>query len=376
MAHHQIILVGSRLEAELLLVKEFRPDVVHLLYTKAVALQYKSLLDAFPRKVKVCEYEIDPYAIESISLLCVSIRDTLQEGDSLSYNITEGTKPSALACMAVARQRGDKVYYLSQEGELLDIGAHTRDFLNKGLTNEEFVTLYGNILNSYNLASQITPEQVQTAFSIKAFMEAHQKAFQHIQKQYRSQFGGRVEKLPPSFQVEREHNMFLSSKGGAMTITDRGKVIFHSPHPDTLFQFFTGRWWEVIVSHYVYQWDLNRRSDSQVWRNVEFSSPGTTRTKNELDILVNDRNRLILIECKSGYLGQENIYKIDGTRQTYGGRNSKGLLVTYYPLDESLRQKCEDLHIYNYSPPTEKDRPHFIEHIGAWLDSVVKELEQ
>lgn len=375
MQKHQIILVGSRLESELLLVKEFRPDVVHLFYTQSVALHYKSLLDSFPKNLVVNEYEIDPYAMESVGLLCATIKESLQWDDVLEYNLTEGTKPSALACLAIALRHKDNAYYLSQEGEVINLLTHERYFLNQSLTNEEFVVLYGNVLASYNKASDLTEGEIKTAFAIKHFMEEHQKVFQHIQKQYRSEFGGRVEKLPQSFQVDREHNMFLSMNAGTMKIEDRGKLIFNGKDPSTVFQFFTGRWWEVVVSFYVYKWDLERRSDSQVWRNVEFTSRGSTHTKNELDILVNDRNRLILIECKSGYLGQENIYKIDSTRQTYGGRNSKGLLVTYYPLDENLRQKCEDLHIYNYSPPTEAARVSYIQNIGKWLDEVVRELE-
>ena len=142
--------------------------------------------------------------------------------------------------------------------------------------------------------------------------------------------------------------------------------------------FFTGRWWETIVSNLVYKWDVKRHSnpdDCQVWRNIEFRTSESGQTKNELDVLVNDRRRLIMLECKSGYIAQENVYKIDSTRETYGGNHSKGILVSYYPLDEALARKCRDLHVYYFAPEKDGQRVDYINGLPSFLDKVVKEVE-
>ena len=107
----------------------------------------------------------------------------------------------------------------------------------------------------------------------------------------------------------------------------------------------------------------------------EIIGEGSGRTKNELDVLANDSRRLLFIECKSGYISQDNIYKIDSVRDTYGGENSKSILVSYFPLDEDLATKCRDLHIYLYAPTTNPERVSHLKGLPAWLDDVVKEIE-
>ena len=72
--------------------------------------------------------------------------------------------------------------------------------------------------------------------------------------------------------------------------------------------------------------------------------------KNEVDLLVNDKQRLLLIECKSGEVLSADIFKIDGVRETYGGTVSKAILVSYLPLSKSIVEKCEDLGIYWFAP--------------------------
>lgn len=359
-------------------LKEFRPDVVHLLYTEATTDSFEPFVSMLPESVRVDRRRIDPYGIEEVKAVCRDIRNGIGADDVLQYNVTESTKVAAGAAVQYALECGDSAVYYTQEGEKIDFVSGTRVPTQARIHNAEFVSLFGNRLTSYNLASEITMDDVRDAWAVKRFTEEHQKIYQRIQKQYRSQFGGRIEKLPESFMVEHERGMSVRTEGGRLDITDRGKVLFHSDNTLAVRLFFTGRWWEVVVSSTVYKWDLSRHenpADSEVWRNVEFSGAKDGRTKNELDILVNDRRRLVLIECKSGYIGQENVYKLDSTRETYGGDHSKAVLVSYYPLDPDLAEKCRNLHVYYYAPERESDRISYIQGLPAWLDSVVSEIE-
>lgn len=378
MALHQIALIGRRMDTTLLGVKEFHPDVLHLLYTERTAQLYEPMVRMLPGGIQVVECPVDPYDASQVMRVCRGIRESLTGTDTLQYNLTEGTKVCAAAAFRVAEEFGDDVVYFSQEGEIINLKDFSRRPQNARISNEEFVDLFGSNLHSYNTAAEILPIDVVTAREVKSFIEKYQKTFQRIQHQYRSQFGGRIEKLPETFKVDREHNVFVDTRGGALTITDKGKVTFQSANPLATRLFFTGRWWEVLVSDTVYRWDLSRHAnpaDSQVWRNVEFLDKGTGKTKNELDVMVNDRRRLLMIECKSGYIAQENVYKIDSTRETYGGNSSKGILVSYYPLEENLASKCRDLHVYYFAPEGPNDRIRHLEELPRWLDAVVLEIE-
>jgi len=383
--HHQVILIGRRMNTALVGVKETHPDVVHLLYTSVVSDRYQAFLKMLDPGVEIHTYEIEPYDAFAQYNLCQQIHSSLRPGDTLEYNLTEGTKVVAFSALAAAKDFGDSAVYYSQEGDkiMLYIDANgeptsKKEAIRSRISNEEFVQLYGSNLIAYNDSSDLMPVDVATANDVKIFHEQFQKAFQRIIKQFRSEFGARIDRLPAEYAVEREKGMYVTIGGGAMKIVDRGKTIFENNNPNTTRLFFTGRWWEILVSDVVTRWDRQRHAnpaDSQVWRNVEFRGVSASKTKNELDILVNDRRRLILIECKSGYIAQENIYKIDSTRDTYGGRDSKGILVSYYPLDPELVQKCRDLHVYWFAPEKDSEKSGYLKKLPQWLDKVVKDIE-
>lgn len=381
MALHQIALVGRRMDSVLLGVKEFRPDVLHLIYTDVTSEVYKPLLDMLDGSVRVESVKIAPYDGRKVFEYCLGVRESLLDGEVLQYNITEGTKVAAWGCLHAAYMQDDDAFYFTQEGECVNMFKHTSAPIRSVITNHEFVKLFGNRLSTYNSVSEILPVDVVTANEVKNFIETYQHAYQRIQHQFRSKFGARLSSIPEEFDVEKAKGMKVRVEGGRMTIVNKGKNIFYSDNPLCSRLFFTGRWWEVLVSHAVGRWDIRRRLDSsspypgEVWRNVEFSGPLGGKTMNELDILVNDNRRLLLIECKSGYVPQECIYKIDSVRDTYGGLHSKSILVSYYPLDANQLAKCENLRVYAFAPQTEGQRIRNLDKLPEFLDKVVSEIE-
>lgn len=378
MARHQIILIGRRMDTALLGVKEFHPDVVHLLFTERTSEAYQPFLKMLPEGTITVECPVGAYDTRQVMRVCRAIREKARQDDVFQYNLTEGTKVAATAAARIAMEYDDDMIYYSQEGECINLRTFERKPILPRISNEEFIRLYDNVLNSYSLAADILPVDLATAQGVKYFIEHNQKLYQKIQHQFRRCFGGRIEHLPSQFRVEREENVLVTINDGALKINRSGKVLFEDDNNLSTRLFFTGRWWEVIVSSVVLKWDRERHfdpSDSQVWRSVEFRGSRNGKTKNELDILVNDRRRLLLIECKSGYIAQENVYKIDSTRETYGGVGSKGILVSYYPLDEDLARKCRDLHVYYFAPEKESERFEWIKGLPTFLDKVVSEME-
>ena len=94
-----------------------------------------------------------------------------------------------------------------------------------------------------------------------------------------------------------------------------------------------------------------------------------------MDLLVNDKQRLLLIECKSGEVLSADIFRIDGVRETYGGTVSKAILISYLPLSKSIVEKCEDLGIYWFAPKDMASRVGHINLLPEWLDEVVARHE-
>ncbi|MDX9819951.1 MAG: DUF1887 family CARF protein, partial [Desulfococcus multivorans] len=71
--------------------------------------------------------------------------------------------------------------------------------------------------------------------------------------------------------------------------------------------------------------------------------------KNEMDAVFTAKNRLHIIECKSGRMtgGRVNradtvVYKLDNLRDLIGGDYGKAMLVTYWPISEADRKRLGD----------------------------------
>ena len=98
-------------------------------------------------------------------------------------------------------------------------------------------------------------------------------------------------------------------------------------------------------------------------------------SENEVDVLLNNQQKLIFIECKSGNVTQNDIYKIDAVRETYGGDISQAVLASYYPVEKSLQDKCKDLQIHLFAPNFLTERSNHLNKMPAWLDKLADDLQ-
>ena len=88
-----------------------------------------------------------------------------------------------------------------------------------------------------------------------------------------------------------------------------------------------------------------------------------------------DQQKLIFIECKSGQVTQNDIYKIDAVRETYGGDISLAVLASYYPVEDNLREKCKDLQINLFAPSYIEERINHLNMLPAWLEKLSNSLQ-
>ena len=160
-----------------------------------------------------------------------------------------------------------------------------------------------------------------------------------------------------------------------MSIYRGFEVFFDSASGRCCELMFLGRWWEVVVADVVSDWhmaNVGSRGKDDIWHDVIFNEQNGNAVKNEIDLVVNDRQRLLLIECKSGEITSADIFKIDSVRRTYGGNNSKALLISYLPVASSLLEKCKDLGIYCFAPEDMAARTWHVKALPHWLDTVVQ----
>ena len=110
--------------------------------------------------------------------------------------------------------------------------------------------------------------------------------------------------------------------------------ILESPHAVQL--FFFCHWFELKVAKVLSQWEHAK----QIWLNVEFPYRNNN-PKNEIDIVVNTGKRLLFVECKTQIKDKTNIDKFSKAVKNYSGMASKALFVSYAPLEDITKEKCE-----------------------------------
>lgn len=375
---HQIIPIGKDLTSAYLGIKEFGPDAIHLLITDETQDLYPSLTAMLPASVETFIYRVGPFDGHSVQAVCHDIHHRFR--GTFSYNLSASTKIMTHAAFQVASAYHAPAFYVSQDGQLIDFYTFDARPLAMSMDNDEFIQLSGNRYCSYHDIDALTQEDISGSHAIQHFIENEHKDHERIQRYYAQRCHRRMGALPQQFALEDQ--LQVSTKGGALTIRKGHKTLMQLESGNSCFLYFEGRWWETLVAEQVKRWrsricvQEHGQTPPQTWQSVVFGvSDDPQRCKNEVDILLNDKQKLIIIECKSGHISQDNVYHIDAVRETYGGDNSIAILASYYPLDEYLREKCADLHIHVFAPSQFSERAYYIDCLPDWLEQVRKVLE-
>lgn len=372
MRRHQIITVGRDFDTIYLGIKEFRPQFVHLLVTKESKLLCAPLLLLLSDRVKVSQDLVGPYDMDGIVSVCERILAENPE-DEFIFNLSEGTKIMALAAGKAAREHGCRAIYITQDGYLIDTPDYVRRPLRSAISNEDYLRLYGGCVRTFEDVSELKSLDVNAAYYVKKFIERHYDIYRMAKGWFRSLT------LPKSgdyfFKGRLANGAEIETRSGTLSIYRGFEVFFDSASGRCCELMFLGRWWEVVVADVVSDWhmaNVGSCGKDDIWHDVIFNEQGGNAVKNEIDLVVNDRQRLLLIECKSGEITSADIFKIDSVRRTYGGNNSKALLISYLPVASSLLEKCKDLGIYCFAPEDMAARTWHVKSLPQWLDTVVQ----
>ena len=369
---HQIILLGKDITSVYHGIKEFGPDHIHLLYTEATDQIETPMYPLLPSSIRCERYKTEPYDGNNVIDVCRRIHQDHQ--GEFTYNLSEGTKVMAFAAFTVARESGADAFYLTQHGEVVHLGNFDHHPLQSTLCNDEILSLSGNTLTAYHDAKELSLEDVNASKRIKQFIEQYPQEHARIQKFFSIFCKRQLSRLPASKIFA--NNLRFKHRNGSILVTLREYVLLRLHQRNATQLYFEGRWWEILVANEVRNWSRQRENSPEVWQSVIFqTNEKDTHPKNEIDVLLNNQQKLIFIECKSGNVTQNDIYKIDAVRETYGGDISQAVLASYYPVDESLQEKCKDLQIYLFAPTFLTERSTYLKKMPAWLDKLADDLQ-
>ena len=366
MKHLHITLLGKESLPVFVPIQQLKPDIVYIIGTKETTDVAKRLKQALA--VIGCECIIkatEAYDIMSTIKICEDIHTNLGAGCSYSYNVTGGTKVMAIGAFIVANQHGSKVIYTDSKN-CLDLNTFESTPLDVNIGDEAIFILQGQRLKQYDIYSKDAVKSECSA-DIEAFIRCHIKPYSTIMDVYNSR-----KQLPNPFI---KWPVRYEKHGSQITVENNDIEVLSIDHKDSFKLLFEGRWWETLVADAVASWSGGL---FEVWQNVKFeptNKPAGNKApdKNEVDILVNVGNSFIFVECKSGAVTQDNIYKLAAIRQTYGSDKSKSVLVSYRKLNDELMEKAKENKI-SVIAPTNKYHST-LEQIPRKLDEILSSLK-
>ncbi len=261
-------------------------------------------------------------------------------------NFTGGTKIMSLASFITFYNKNFKCIYVDTENHEIKQYQHGKlPVINKQtviLDFDNYLILSGhNIRNSRTLSYD---QQVSSSIC-NFYMQNYNYCSNLIKKAAKNE-NGKKENLnykvsDGTSYMEKKPNeciLYFEKKGktlGSFTLSGRDSA-----------KFLTGGW----VEDYVFQMSKDSRKFSDVrknvnieWREGFYFNPAFG--KNELDVVCMIGPNPIIIECKSGSVTSEQIYKLKSIRDEFGGRYAKAIIVSYFKVDKGIAVKANENNI-------------------------------
>lgn len=341
---NHITLVGKAPLPIYYALREFGSDNVFFICTEDTEYVAEKVIRSLPGSIQCFKYIVDPYHPIEIAEACKRIHHEYK-GEFL-YNLTGGTKSMAFAAFNVAKDNNSQAIYITSQNEVMSLNDYQVKPLESRLTNQEIINLSGNKILNYEEFSDFPDEYVEGANLVYNFITKYKNIYSRFRREiyfYSNDYDLRL--IPDQIILEYTNWMFKKEENG-FSIWQGKSCVLNLPFDNASLLLFCGRWWEMIVSEHIDLW--NKEKNKEIWQNVIFNFKSTSdqdRVKNEVDILINNDTKLIFIECKSGRVSQEDIYKINTVRETYGGGMSHSVLVSFNRIPEDIEEKCVESQI-------------------------------
>lgn len=282
-----------------------------------------------------------PVILETARKLLESLNDK-----EIIINISSGTKPWAVAfALLSVNMPNVSLVYVDQNNKTYDITNKRflpfnlqMDIKTILLYNHSNVKKYIN-LNEYTYVDKLVLNKVRNLrdFNIKDFNELTipmEKAKHNALKQNTNYFSS-VQSTGSSIEYDKKDNQVEIILNKRNSLAKKVETLA-SPHVKDIV-FFAG-WFEYMVADMISSWQYQ----TEIWLNVTFPYHNGT-PKNEIDIIVNARNKLLFVECKTQIFDITDIDKFRSAVKNYGGMSSKALFISYTKeMKPEALQKCKD----------------------------------
>ena len=287
---------------------------------------------------------------------------------TIALNVTGGTKPMAIAAQEVFRAEGKPIFYVHpQRNEVMPLFSDAGVFeIQERVKLADYLGIHG-----YAITQQDTREFDERWYQLAEEWIKDVELFAEPLRQLNYFAQQAVKSLKAPLPDRRHHNVWaMIDKLNQYEVA--GVATSNLVFPSEAARFFVnGGWLELHVARAMER--LAARHGAQgVARNLRVESAGHAR--NEIDVAALVHNRLYLIECKTRSMqsgsdaagpGAETLYKLDSLT-ALGGLNTRGMVVSYQPLQPWDKQRANDLRIKVIESGQLR---HLDDHLTKWIDA-------
>lgn len=289
----------------------------------------------------------DPYSFDTMQRILSRL---VQQYDHIVMNVTGGTKLMALAAFDVCHGRYPVMYVDSQHQaiQILDPATENLEW-PPNLKVKQYLASYG-----YQVIAKGEQDTPAAWRKVGDALIAHRSQWYRALTNLNWMASMRQENFRQPFPLPSTDMTLLLQEHGLIEASGRQWQFTSEAARD----FLNGAWFEA----YVFSRLRHMQKDLEITEltlNMVVSKSGV---KNELDIVFVLHNRLHIIECKTKHFDRDGtlqqvhpVYKLDSILGRIGGLMGKALLISYHPLNNTVRQRCQDLHIAHIDTTTSID---------------------
>lgn len=303
------------------------------------------------------------HPFDTIGMYMLELFDELREqfpDTRLTWNATGGTKQMALAIWNVLDEKQDRVIYSdARYGHLEELIPKADSVeLESQLTPELYLHALGKIKRRADSDQQAWCERAQKRKEATRYLGDNAVTLAGLIQQFNRQLdsdGSGSQSLTLD-RVGAQWRQTLQLLEQAEALDDSGGGSYNITSAESA-RYLTGGWLEEYVWHVAKDQQVEHVEVGLKFGDLAHRKQGQD---NEIDAFIVHRNRLLLIECKSGWMGRnaqkdgDIIYKLDSIGLHAGGTQASRLLVSAQALqhetqagrkvDTRARASATDIH--------------------------------
>ncbi|MGD8175636.1 Card1-like endonuclease domain-containing protein [Marinimicrobium sp. ARAG 43.8] len=348
---HLCIITGQPL-ANLIPLLQERPDEMVLMHTD----DKKEDASAFARTLEKAGFSqahihirpgLPAHPFDDIRMYVLERLEELQNqfpDSRLTWNATGGTKQMALAIWDVLDSKKDRVIYSdTRVGYMEELTPEVGSIaLESQLTPELYLHALGKIKRRAESDQDAWCERAQSRKEATRHLGNHAEALAGLVQQFNRKLdsdGGERQSLALN-NIGSQWRQALQRLEEHGVLSGQGDGRYNLVNADAA-RYLTGGWLEEYVWHAAKDQQVDHVQAGLKFGDLAHRKQGQD---NEVDAFIVHCNRLLLIECKSGWMGKDArkdssiIYQLDSIGQHAGGSQATRVLVSAQPLEHETKE--------------------------------------